>query len=167
MAISSGRSPMRCCCAALPTSMISPPTAASSTRSSAAAMPATPSGSTSSAPPCRRCQIAAPRTTRRCLFIVVVLGLIAKLAGFSLLRFLRYIKDEILIVLGTASSESALPRLLIKLERLGCDKQTVGLVLPTGYAFNLDGTSLFMATGVPSDFCALESPNRGHLGPSP
>jgi len=82
------------------------------------------------------------------LFIIVVLGLIAKLAGFSLWRFLRYIKDEILIVLGTASSESALPRLLIKLERLGCAKQTVGLVLPTGYAFNLDGTSLFMAMGV-------------------
>ncbi|MFC5523909.1 cation:dicarboxylate symporter family transporter [Polaromonas jejuensis] len=82
------------------------------------------------------------------LFIAVVLGLIAKLAGFSLWRFLRYIKDEILIVLGTASSESALPRLLIKLERLGCAKQTVGLVLPTGYAFNLDGTSLFMSMGV-------------------
>lgn len=82
------------------------------------------------------------------LFIVVVMGLIAKLAGFSLWRFLRFIKDEILIVLGTASSESALPRLLIKLERLGCAKQTVGLVLPTGYAFNLDGTSLFMAMGV-------------------
>jgi aerobic C4-dicarboxylate transport protein len=81
-------------------------------------------------------------------FIVIVLGVIARLSGFSLLRFLRYIKDEILIVLGTASSESALPRLLIKLERLGCAKQTVGLVLPTGYAFNLDGTSLFMATGV-------------------
>jgi len=82
------------------------------------------------------------------LFIVVVLGLVAKIAGFSLWRFLRYIKDEILIVLGTASSESALPRLLVKLERLGCAKQTVGLVLPTGYAFNLDGTSLFMAMGV-------------------
>ena len=82
------------------------------------------------------------------LFIVVVMGIIAKLAGFSLWRFLRYIKDEILIVLGTASSESALPRLLIKLERLGCAKQTVGLVLPTGYAFNLDGTSIFMSMGV-------------------
>lgn len=82
------------------------------------------------------------------LFIAVVLGTVAKLAGFSLWRFLRYIKDEILIVLGTASSESALPRLLVKLERLGCAKQTVGLVLPTGYAFNLDGTSLFMAMGV-------------------
>ncbi|PLP98265.1 cation:dicarboxylate symporter family transporter [Cupriavidus pauculus] len=82
------------------------------------------------------------------LFIVVVLGIVARLAGLSLWRFLRYIKDEILIVLGTASSESALPRLLIKLQRLGCAKQTVGLVLPTGYAFNLDGTSLFMAMGV-------------------
>ncbi len=82
------------------------------------------------------------------LFIAVVLGLVAKFAGFSLWRFLRYIKDQILIVLGTASSESALPRLLVKLERLGCAKQTVGLVLPTGYAFNLDGTSIFMAMGV-------------------
>ena len=82
------------------------------------------------------------------LFIAVCMGIIARLAGFSLWRFLKYIKDEILIVLGTASSESALPRLLIKLERLGCAKQTVGLVLPTGYAFNLDGTSLFMAMGV-------------------
>lgn len=79
------------------------------------------------------------------LFIALVPGPIARVAGFSLWRFLRYIRDEILIVLGTASSESALPRLLVKLERLGCSKQTVGLVLPTGYAFNLDGTSLFMA----------------------
>src|SRR5262245_41542304 len=82
------------------------------------------------------------------VFIAVCMGIIAWLAGFSLWRFLKYIKDEILIVLGTASSESALPRLLIKLERLGCAKQTVGLVLPTGYAFNLDGTSLFMSMGV-------------------
>jgi len=82
------------------------------------------------------------------LFIFVVMGIIAKLAGFSMWRFLRYIKEEVVVVLGTASSESALPRLLIKLERLGCAKQTVGLVLPTGYAFNLDGTSIFMAMGV-------------------
>jgi len=82
------------------------------------------------------------------LFIALVLGTIARLAGFSLWRFLRYIKEEIFIVLGTASSESALPRLLVKLERLGCAKQTVGLVLPTGYAFNLDGTSIFMSMGV-------------------
>lgn len=82
------------------------------------------------------------------LFVVVVMGCVARLAGFSLWRFLRYIKDEIFIVMGTASSESGLPRLLVKLERLGCAKQTVGLVLPTGYAFNLDGTSIFMAMGV-------------------
>jgi aerobic C4-dicarboxylate transport protein len=82
------------------------------------------------------------------VFIALVLGVIAKLAGFSLWRFLKYIKDEVFIVIGTASSESALPRLLIKLERLGCGKQTVGLVLPTGYAFNLDGTSIFMSMGV-------------------
>ncbi|WP_322045199.1 cation:dicarboxylate symporter family transporter [Paraburkholderia sp. J67] len=82
------------------------------------------------------------------LFVFVVMGAIARLTGFSMWRFLRYIKDEILIVLGTASSESALPRLLVKLERLGCAKQTVGLVLPTGYAFNLDGTSIFMSMGV-------------------
>ncbi|WP_044529335.1 cation:dicarboxylate symporter family transporter, partial [Herbaspirillum sp. B65] len=82
------------------------------------------------------------------LFIAGVLGLVARLCGFSLWRFLRYIKEEIFIVLGTASSESALPRLLVKLERLGCSRQTVGLVLPTGYAFNLDGTSIFMSMGV-------------------
>jgi aerobic C4-dicarboxylate transport protein len=82
------------------------------------------------------------------LFMAVVFGTVSKVAGFSFLRFLRYIKDEILIVLGTASSESALPGLLIKLQRLGCGQQTVGLVLPTGYAFNLDGTSIFMAMGV-------------------
>lgn len=81
-------------------------------------------------------------------FIAMVLGIVCRLSGFSLWRFLRYIKDEIIIVLGTASSESALPRLLIKLERLGCSKQTVGLVPPTGYAFNLDGTSLFMSMGI-------------------
>lgn len=82
------------------------------------------------------------------VFIAVVLGLAARLSGFSLWRFLRYIKDEIVIVIGTASSESVLPRLLVKLEHLGCSKQAVGLVLPTGYAFNLDGTSLFMSMGV-------------------
>ncbi|WP_223881655.1 cation:dicarboxylate symporter family transporter [Affinibrenneria salicis] len=82
------------------------------------------------------------------LFVILGMGLVAKLSGFSIWRFLRYIKDELIIVLGTASSESVLPRLLIKLERLGCAKQTVGLVLPTGYAFNLDGTSIFMSMGV-------------------
>ncbi|PAW33603.1 dicarboxylate/amino acid:cation symporter [Pantoea vagans] len=78
-------------------------------------------------------------------FIFVVLGAISRLSGFSLLRFLKYIKDEIIIVLGTASSESALPRLLQKLERFGCSRQSVGLILPTGYAFNLDGTSIYMS----------------------
>lgn len=79
------------------------------------------------------------------LFIVVVLGTVCRISGFSLWRFLKYIKDEIFIVIGTASSESALPRLLHKLEKLGCSKQSVGLVLPTGYAFNLDGTSIYMS----------------------
>ncbi|MDI6958027.1 C4-dicarboxylate transporter DctA [Pantoea sp. Pa-EAmG] len=78
-------------------------------------------------------------------FIFVVLAAICRLSGFSLWRFLRYIKDEIFIVLGTASSESALPRLLQKLERFGCSRQSVGLILPTGYAFNLDGTSIYMS----------------------
>jgi aerobic C4-dicarboxylate transport protein len=78
------------------------------------------------------------------LFIFVVLGLIARLTGFSLLKFLRHIGEEILIVLGTSSSESVLPKIMIKLERLGCSKSVVGLVVPTGYSFNLDGTSIYM-----------------------
>jgi len=78
------------------------------------------------------------------LFIFIVLGLIARVAGFSLLRFLAYIKDELLLVLGTSSSESALPQLMEKLERLGCSKSVVGLVVPTGYSFNLDGTNIYM-----------------------
>jgi aerobic C4-dicarboxylate transport protein len=78
------------------------------------------------------------------LFIVVVLGLIARVAGFSIFGFLRYIKDELLIVLGTSSSESALPSLMAKLERMGCSRQIVGLVVPTGYSFNLDGTNIYM-----------------------
>jgi aerobic C4-dicarboxylate transport protein len=77
-------------------------------------------------------------------FIVVVLGSIAAATGFSLFRFLKYIGEEILIVLGTSSSESALPRLMKKLEHLGCAKPVVGLVVPTGYSFNLDGTSIYM-----------------------
>jgi aerobic C4-dicarboxylate transport protein len=78
------------------------------------------------------------------LFVLVVLGGIAAALGFSILRFLRYIKDELLIVLGTSSSESALPLLMAKLEKLGCSKQVVGLVVPTGYSFNLDGTNMYM-----------------------
>ncbi|MGE3955792.1 MAG: dicarboxylate/amino acid:cation symporter [Vicinamibacterales bacterium] len=77
-------------------------------------------------------------------FIFVVLGLIARATGFSLIRFLRYIAEEILIVLGTSSSESALPRIMAKMEHLGCAKPVVGLVVPTGYSFNLDGTSIYM-----------------------
>jgi aerobic C4-dicarboxylate transport protein len=79
------------------------------------------------------------------LFVVIVLGLILRLCGLRLDRFLRYIREEILIVLGTSSSESALPRLMAKMERLGCSKPVVGLVVPSGYSFNLDGTGIYMA----------------------
>ncbi|GAC1333223.1 MAG: hypothetical protein NVSMB26_14070 [Beijerinckiaceae bacterium] len=78
------------------------------------------------------------------LFVFVVLGAIAWFVGFNILRYLAYIKDELLIVLGTSSSESALPQLMEKLERLGCSKSVVGLVVPTGYSFNLDGTNIYM-----------------------
>jgi len=78
------------------------------------------------------------------LFVVVVLGLIARAIGFNIFKFIAYIKDELLVVLGTSSSESALPQLMEKLERLGCSKPVVGLVVPTGYSFNLDGTNIYM-----------------------
>lgn len=78
------------------------------------------------------------------LFVVVVLGLIARFTGFSIFKFISYIKEELLIVLGTSSSESVLPRMLNKMERLGCKKSVVGLVIPTGYSFNLDGTSIYL-----------------------
>jgi aerobic C4-dicarboxylate transport protein len=78
------------------------------------------------------------------VFIFLILGGIARFHGFSILRFLRYIKEEILIVLGTSSSEAALPRMMLKLESLGAGKSTVGLVIPTGYSFNLDGTSIYL-----------------------
>ena len=78
------------------------------------------------------------------LFVVIVLGLIARVVGFNIFKFIAYIKDELLIVLGTSSSESALPQLMEKLERLGCSKPVVGLVVPTGYSFNLDGTNIYM-----------------------
>ncbi len=78
------------------------------------------------------------------LFVIVVLGLIARIVGFNIFKFIAYIKDELLIVLGTSSSESALPQLMEKLERLGCSKSVVGLVVPTGYSFNLDGTNIYM-----------------------
>ena len=77
-------------------------------------------------------------------FVLVILGLIAHLAGFSILKFLRYIKEEILLVLAISSSEPAIPTLMAKLEKLGCSKSLVGLVVPTGYTFNTDGTSIYM-----------------------
>lgn len=78
------------------------------------------------------------------LFIGLVLGTITRFCGFSIWKLVRYIKEELLIVLGTSSSESALPRLMAKLEQLGCQKSVVGLVVPTGYSFNLDGTSIYL-----------------------
>ena len=78
------------------------------------------------------------------LFVLLVLGTVARLAGFSILRFVAYIKDELLIVLGTSSSETVLPQLMQKMERLGAPKSVVGLVVPTGYSFNLDGTNIYM-----------------------
>jgi aerobic C4-dicarboxylate transport protein len=80
-----------------------------------------------------------------CLFFIfVVLGTIAKVHGFSIFKFVRYIKEELLIVLGTSSSESVLPRMMAKLENAGAKKSVVGLVIPTGYSFNLDGTSIYL-----------------------
>ena len=79
------------------------------------------------------------------VFVFVVLGLICRAYGFRIWKFLRFIKDEILLVLGTSSSEAALPRMLIKLEQYGCAKPIVGLVIPTGYSFNLDGTSIYLS----------------------
>ena len=78
------------------------------------------------------------------LFVLVVLGAVARLSGFSILKLVRYLKAELLLVLGTSTSESALPSLMEKLERAGCAKPVVGLVVPTGYSFNLDGTNLYM-----------------------
>jgi len=78
------------------------------------------------------------------LFVFIVLGMIARMAGFGILRFLAYIKEEILLVLAISSSEPAMPTLMAKLEKLGCSKGLVGLVVPTGYTFNTDGTSMYM-----------------------
>ncbi len=83
------------------------------------------------------------------LFVFLVLGVIARLAGFGILRFLSYIKEEILLVLAISSSEPVMPSLMAKLEKLGCSKALVGLVVPTGYTFNTDGTSIYMT------MCAL------------
>jgi len=78
------------------------------------------------------------------IFIVFVLGSVAWLAGFNIFKFIRYIKEELLIVLGTSSSESVLPRMIAKMENLGCEPSVVGLVIPTGYSFNLDGTCIYL-----------------------
>jgi aerobic C4-dicarboxylate transport protein len=78
------------------------------------------------------------------IFVLGVLGIVARLAGFSILKLIRYLKAELLLVLGTSSSESALPSLMQKMERAGCAKSVVGLVVPTGYSFNLDGTNIYM-----------------------
>jgi len=78
------------------------------------------------------------------LFIFVVLGTIARLHGFRIVKLLKYLKEELLIVLGTSTSEAALPSLMVKLEKLGCTKSVVGLVVPSGYSFNLDGTSIYL-----------------------
>ncbi|WP_042883912.1 dicarboxylate/amino acid:cation symporter [Cupriavidus necator] len=82
------------------------------------------------------------------IFVLVVLGTIARMTGFSIVRFISYIKEELLIVLGTSSSEAALPHMMEKLEKLGCSKSVVGLVVPTGYSFNLDGTNIYMTMAV-------------------
>src|SRR3954449_2223605 len=78
------------------------------------------------------------------IFVFLVLGTVARLAGFSIIKFIKYIKEELLIVLGTSSSESVLPRMIAKMENLGCEKSVVGLVIPTGYSFNLDGTCIYL-----------------------
>ena len=78
------------------------------------------------------------------LFVIVVLGVVAALAGFSIFKFLAYIREELLIVLGTSSSESVLPQMIAKMQRLGAGKTTAGLVIPAGYSFNLDGTNIYM-----------------------
>jgi aerobic C4-dicarboxylate transport protein len=81
------------------------------------------------------------------VFVFVVLGLVARFNGFSILKFIRLLKDELLIIVGTSSSETVLPRLLVKLQRAGASRQSVGVVLPTGYSFNLDGTCIYLTLG--------------------
>jgi len=82
------------------------------------------------------------------LFVIVILGLVARAVGYSIFKYLSYIKAELLIVLGASSSEAALPQLMLKMEQLGCSKAVVGLVVPTGYSFNLDGTNIYMTLAV-------------------
>ena len=78
------------------------------------------------------------------LFVIIILGAVARYNGFSIIDLIRYIKDELWLVLGTSSSEAALPSLMAKMEKAGCEKSVVGLVIPTGYSFNLDGTNIYM-----------------------
>ncbi len=94
------------------------------------------------------------------LFVLVVLGTIARMSGFSIFRFIAYIKDELLIVLGTSSSETVLPHMMQKMERLGASKSVVGLVIPTGYSFNLDGTNIYMTLST----LFLAQATNTHLG---
>jgi aerobic C4-dicarboxylate transport protein len=94
------------------------------------------------------------------LFVIVVLGAIAAFGGFSIFRFLNYIKEELLLVLGTSSSETALPGMLEKMRRLGCSSTTVGLVIPMGYSFNLDGTNIYMTMAA----IFLAQATNTHLG---
>jgi aerobic C4-dicarboxylate transport protein len=94
------------------------------------------------------------------IFVLVVLGSIARLADFSILRFIGYIKDELLIVLGTSSSETVLPQMMQKMERLGASRSVVGLVIPTGYSFNLDGTNIYMTLSI----LFLAQATNTHLG---
>jgi aerobic C4-dicarboxylate transport protein len=82
------------------------------------------------------------------LFIFLILGTVCQVCGFSILKFIRYIKEELLIVLGTSSSESVMPRMMAKMENLGCDESVVGLVIPAGYSFNLDGTCIYLTMAV-------------------
>ena len=96
------------------------------------------------------------------IFVLFVLGTVARLAGFSILRFIGYIKDELLIVLGTSSSETVLPQLMQKMERLGASRSVVGLVVPTGYSFNLDGTNIYMTLAT----LFLAQATNTHLGSS-
>ena len=98
------------------------------------------------------------------IFVVVVLGFFAWLAGFNIFKFIRYIKEELLIVLGTSSSESVLPRMIAKMENLGCEKSVVGLVIPTGYSFNLDGTCIYLTMA--ALFLAQATGTRARVWPS-
>jgi aerobic C4-dicarboxylate transport protein len=91
-------------------------------------------------------------------FVFLVLAAVMRLTGLSLLKFMRFIREEILLVLGTSSSESALPRMLVKMEKLGCEKSVVGLVIPTGYSFNLDGTSIYLSMAAVFVAQATETP---------